>query len=63
MNNEDVTELIEALKEAREVLLQLDTRHNGKCYNPSETDCSCTLCRITRVLNNYKSSNNQTFKK
>lgn len=43
-------ELLEALKEAKEVLLQLDHRHNGKCYNPTESDCNCTLCRIDKVI-------------
>ena len=43
-------ELLAALKEAKEVLLQLDHRHNGKCYNPTENDCNCTLCTIDKVL-------------
>jgi len=44
------SELLAALKEAKEVLLQLDHRHNGKCYNPTENDCKCTLCTIDKVL-------------
>lgn len=44
-------ELLAALKEAKEVLLQLDHRHNGKCYNPTQNDCDCTLCTIDKVLN------------
>ena len=43
-------ELLAVLKEAKEVLLQLDHRHNGKCYNPTENDCKCTLCKIDKVL-------------
>lgn len=43
-------ELLDVLKEAKEVLIQLDHRHNGKCYNPTEADCKCTLCKIERVL-------------
>lgn len=48
-------ELIAALKEAKEVLLQLDHRHNGKCYNPTENDCNCTLCTIDKVLKKAES--------
>ena len=44
-------ELLSVLKEAKEVLLQLDHRHNGKCYNPTENECNCTLCKIDKVLN------------
>jgi hypothetical protein len=43
-------ELISVLKEAKEVLLQLDHRHNGKCYNPASENCDCTICKITKVL-------------
>jgi hypothetical protein len=43
-------ELISVLKEAKEVFLQLDHRHNMKCYNPTENDCKCTLCTIEKVL-------------
>jgi hypothetical protein len=43
-------ELLEALLEAKEVLLQLDHRHNGKCYNPGSENCNCTLCKIESVI-------------
>ena len=43
-------DLLEALIEARDVLIQLDHRHNGKCYNPTETDCNCTLCKINNAI-------------
>lgn len=43
-------DLLEALIEAKEVLTQLDHRHNGKCYNPTETNCNCTLCKIERAI-------------
>ena len=46
-----IEELEQTLKEAKEVLLQLDHRHNGKCYNPTENECNCTLCKIDKVLN------------
>lgn len=46
-----ISELEEVLKETKEVLLQLDHRHNGRCYNPTENDCNCTLCKIDKVLN------------
>jgi hypothetical protein len=45
-----INELEDVLKEAKEVLLQLDHRHNGKCYNPTETDCNCTLCKINSAI-------------
>lgn len=48
-------ELLAVIKEAKEVLLQLDSRHNGKCYNPVETDCLCTLCKINRIINKAES--------
>lgn len=48
-------ELISVLKEAKEVLLQLDHRHNGTCYNPTENDCNCTLCTIDKVLKKAES--------
>lgn len=44
-------ELLSLLAEAKEVLIQLDHRHNGKCYNPGATDCDCTLCKIEKSLN------------
>jgi len=43
-------EVILVLNEAKTVLLQLDQRHNGECYNPLEEDCQCTLCKINKVL-------------
>jgi hypothetical protein len=43
-------ELLKALLEAKEVLLQLDHRHNGKCYNPGSEKCNCTLCRIETII-------------
>ena len=46
-----IDELESALQEAKEVLLQLDHRHNGKCYSPGEIECNCTLCKIDKVLN------------
>lgn len=45
-----INELEAVLKEAKEVLLQLDHRHNGRCYNPLETDCNCTLCKINSAI-------------
>jgi len=45
-----INELEELLKEAKEVLLQLDHRHNGKCYNPVSERCDCTLCKIDSVI-------------
>jgi hypothetical protein len=42
--------LISLLEEVKTVLLQLDNRHNGHCYNPLEENCSCTLCKINNVL-------------
>lgn len=50
-NEKLIAELLAALKEAKEVLLQLDHRHNGKCYNPAQSDCDCTLCKIDKILN------------
>jgi hypothetical protein len=46
-----IEELEQALSEAKEVLLQLDHRHNGKCYNPASENCDCTICKIEKVLN------------
>ena len=44
---------IELLKEANKVLLQIDLRHNGKCYNNGVLDnCQCTLCKINKFLEN-----------
>lgn len=46
-----VPQKIDALKDCKTVFLQLDTRHNGKCYNKGmEENCQCTLCKINRVL-------------
>jgi len=44
-------QLRKILQDAKEVLLQLDHRHNGKCYNPVSESCNCTLCKIDQVLN------------
>jgi hypothetical protein len=45
-------DLLKALIEAKEVLLQLDHRHNGKCYNPASIEtCTCTLCKIDNAIN------------
>jgi hypothetical protein len=46
-----IEELEAALLEAKEVLLQLDHRHNGKCYNPGLEKCNCAFCRINEVIN------------
>ena len=44
---------IELLKEAKQVLLQIDLRNNGKCYNNGVLDnCQCTLCKINKFLEN-----------
>lgn len=48
-------EMLAVIKEAKQVLLQLDSRHNGKCYNQVETDCLCTLCKINRIINKAES--------
>lgn len=44
---------VELLKEAKQVLLQIDLRNNGKCYNNGVLDnCQCTLCKINKFLEN-----------
>lgn len=44
-------EMLQLLIEAKEVLLQLDTRLNGTCYNPGSVgNCECTLCKISKVI-------------
>lgn len=48
------TDVLEVIKESKYVLLQLDQRHNGKCYNPMEDNCQCTLCKIEKVLKSVK---------
>lgn len=46
-----IEQMREALKDCKEVFLQLDTRHDGKCYNRGmEMNCECTLCKINRCL-------------
>lgn len=45
------------LSEAKEVLLQIDHRNNGKCYNPVEINCNCTTCKISNFLTNQNFQN------
>ncbi len=42
-------DVLEVLKEVKEVLMEFDPRLNGMCYNPGSEDCECTLCKIDKL--------------